>query len=109
MAKYSVYRENTKNIRLAFDGVDLTGATVYFTVKTEADDNPTDTTAIIKKDVTTHTDAINGQTNIALTPSDTDVAPGDYFYDIKLKKADGQQQTVDIGKFIVKAAYTNRG
>jgi|Laugrespbdmm15sd_2_1035082.scaffolds.fasta_scaffold00194_1 hypothetical protein len=109
MAKYSVYRENTRNITLSFDGVDLTGATVYFTVKTEADESANDSTALIQKDVTVHLDDTAGLTRIELTPSDTDVAPGKYLYDIKLKKATGEQTTVDYGTFTVKPAITNRG
>lgn len=109
MAKYSVYRENTRNISLSFDGVDLTGATVYFTVKTQPDDDAADTTAVIKKDITSHIDATNGQTRIELTPSDTDIEPDKYQYDIKLKKASGEQVTVDLGTFVVKPAITNRG
>lgn len=109
MAKYSVYRENTRNITLTFAGVDLTGATVFFTVKTEADDVANDSTALIQKDVTTHLDATSGTTRIELTPEDTDVAPGKYLYDIKLKKASGEQTTVDYGTFTIKPAITNRG
>lgn len=109
MAKYSVYRENTQNISLSFDGVDLTGATVYFTVKSAPDDDATDTTALIKKDVTSHIDATNGQTLIALSATDTNIAAGKYGYDIKLKLADNSQTTVDEGIFTIKPVFTNRG
>lgn len=108
MAKISIYRENTVNISLSFTDIDLTGATVYFTVKPAIDADATDVAALIKKDITSHTDAANGLTAIALAPTDTDIAPGEYGYDIKLKKATGEQSTVEIGKFIVKGAYTLR-
>ena len=109
MAKLTTYKENTMTITLTFSGVDLTGATVYFTVKSAADSDATDTTALIKKDITSHTDAVNGATEIVLAPTDTDIAVGKYKYDIKLKKADGQQTTTQVGEFIVKEAITNRG
>lgn len=109
MAKLTTYRENSMTITLTFTGIDLTGATVYFTVKSAADTDATDTSALIKKDITSHTDAINGATEIVLTPTDTDIAVGKYKYDIKLKKADGQQTTTQVGEFIVKEAITNRG
>ena len=109
MAKLTTYRENSMTITLTFAGVDLTGATVYFTVKSAADSDASDTTALIKKDITSHTDAVNGVTEIALLPADTDITPGKYKYDIKLKKADGQQTTTQVGEFIVKEAITNRG
>jgi len=108
MARISIYRENTVNISLSFTGVDLTGATVYFTVKPTIDADSSDSTALISKDVTSHTDAVAGQTTITLTPTDTDVAPGDYGYDIKLKKSTGEQSTVEVGKFTVKGVYTLR-
>lgn len=108
MAKLSIYRENTVNIPVTFTGVDLTGATVYFTVKSAPDADSADTTALIKKDVTVHTNPTAGQTTILLTPTDTDVTPGDYGYDIKLKTAAGAETTVEVGKITVKGAYTNR-
>lgn len=107
--KLSFYRENTVNINLSFTGVDLTGATVYFTVKPTFDTDESDTSAIIKKDVTSHTDPTNGLTTISLLPADTNVTPGKYGYDIKLKKATGEQTTVTVGQAIIKDAYTLRG
>ena len=107
--KLQTYRENSMTITLTFADVDLTGATVYFTVKSAADSDTTDSSALIKKDITSHTDAVNGLTEIALLPADTDIAVGKYKYDIKLKKADGQQTTTQVGEFIVKEAITNRG
>jgi len=109
MAKLTTYKENTLPIELTFTGIDLTGATVYFTVKTAADNDATDSTTLIKKDITSHTDAINGSTEIVLTPTDTDIAVGKYKYDIKLKKADGSQVTTQVGDFIVKEVMSNRG
>jgi hypothetical protein len=109
MTKISFYRENTVNINLAFTDVDLTDATVYFTVKAAPDADTTDTTAVIKKDITSHTSPTAGLTTITLTPTDTDVAPGDYGYDIKLKKATGEQSTITVGKLEIKDVYTMRG
>ncbi len=108
-SKITFYRENTVNINLTFTDVDLTGATVYFTIKVDSDTDPADTTAIISKDLTVHTDPLLGKTTISLSPTDTDKTPGDYKYDIKLKKSTGDQQTVVKGKCEIKAAITNRG
>lgn len=103
------YKKNTVNINLSMTGVNLTGATVYFTVKEEADDVASDTTALIKKDVTSHTDPTHGITTVVLTPTDTNVTPGKYGYDIKLKKASGEQTTIKVGKCNILSAFTNRG
>lgn len=107
--KLSFYRENTVNINLSFPDVDLTGATVYFTVKPSYDDDQSDATAIIKKDVTSHTSPTTGETLVTLSPVDTNVAAGKYGYDIKLEKASGEQTTVSIGQAIIKDTYTLRG
>jgi len=107
--KIKIFRENTRNINLHFEDVDLTGATVFFTVKSDFDNDATDSTAIINKDITSHADATNGDTTILLTAANTDVAAGDYKYEIKLKKADGEQVTVAQGEFIIEDSYIRRG
>ena len=66
-------------------GMDLTGTTVFFTAKPALTDDATDTTAVISVEVTSHDDAANGVTTIALSPTDTNVAPGEYYYDIQVK------------------------
>ena len=72
------------------DGVaiDITGYTVFFTVKanlTDSDDN-----AIIKKDITSHSDPTNGQTELSFAASDTDgVEEGTYYFDLQLKDTGG--------------------
>lgn len=108
MAKIQFYRENTVNINLTFPGVDLTGATVYFTVKPDFDDDQSDASALIQKDVTSHSDAVNGGTVVSLTPADTSVEAGKYVYDIKLKKSTGEQTTVNVGKCEIKNVATLR-
>ena len=107
--KLYFYKENDETITLTFAGVDLTGATVYFTAKTAFDNSTDDSTAVISKDVTSHTDPTNGVTVISLAASDTNVAAGEYVYDIKLKKATGVQTTVKVGELVILPAVTNRG
>ena len=63
---------------------DLTGITVFFTVKNKTDHEDDDAAAVITKDITVHTDAAGGITTLALTAVDTDVNLGDYKYDIRL-------------------------
>ena len=100
-------RENTRNINLTFD-MDITGATVYFTVKKTADNDSTDASAVIKKDVTTHTDPVAGKTSNQLSATDTDVLPGKYGYDIKLETAGGDHITLGVGRCDIKTVYTLR-
>jgi hypothetical protein len=107
--KLSFYKENTVTINLNFSGVDLTGATVYFTMKSSYDDVSNDSSAIISKNITSHINASAGETAVVLTPAETDVPVGNYYYDIKLKKADGVQQTIQSGRCRVLPVVTNRG
>jgi hypothetical protein len=92
-----IKRGDTKVYSLKFEDkcdipIDITGWTVYFTVKSSVKDEDDD--AIIKKDVTIHTDPTAGRTAISLSPSDTSVAPGNYIYDIQVKTASGDIHTI---------------
>lgn len=90
----------------------LVGATVRFTVKSsEWDTSATDSTALITKNVTSHTDAANGISTITITPADTDdVTPGNYYYDIKVDEdSDGVTvYKIDEGRFVLDGSPTNR-
>lgn len=88
----------------------LVGATVRFTMKkTEFDTDDTDTTAVVKKNITNGTAL--GVAIITLLPADTqDLAPGKYYYDIKV-----DEQTnglfvykVDEGTITLDGSPTNR-
>lgn len=107
--KLYFYKENDETITLTFAGENLTGATVYFTAKTAYDNSITDSTAVILKDVTSHSDPTNGRTVITLTSTDTNIPAGEYVYDIKLKKASNVQMTVKVGELVILPAVTNRG
>ena len=63
------------------------GDVVYFTVNTGLEkENP-----LISKEVK---DFYNNQAIFHLTVEDTDLAPGDYYYDIQVNTADGRVDTV---------------
>lgn len=112
MATLKIDRGTTYTIGIIYkkDGVPATlvGATVRFTVKTtEFDDDTVDADALIKKDVTSGD--VNGNATITLAPADTaTVAPGKYFYDIKVEEADGDIYKIDEGKVTLDGSPTNR-
>jgi len=87
----------------------LVGATVRFTMKTvEYDDDATDATAILQKDVTDGT--AEGAAEIILLPSDTStIAPAKYYYDIKVEEATGEIYKLIEGFIIFDGSPTNRG
>lgn len=78
----------TINIKDA-DGVaiDATGWTIYFTVRKEVVDKSvsSDLDSLIYKQISG--DA-SGSQSLVLTSSDTNINPGNYFYDIQIKKTD---------------------
>lgn len=88
--------------------VDLTGSTVFFTAKPTLDADATDAAAVISVEVTSHTDPTNGITSIPLTASDTNVTPGEYFYDVQVKKADNSIISIKYRKLEVVADVTRR-
>jgi hypothetical protein len=63
--------------------VDITGDTVFFTVKNLPSD--TDESAVLKKTITSLTDALNGMTEIVLSATDTESLLGNYIFDVKIK------------------------
>jgi len=94
------------------DGVaqDLTGKTLYFTVKSDVyDSSATDTTALISKTVTSHTDPTGGVSGFTLTDVDTYIEPGKYHFDFIVEAADGKAEPPSVfGEFVVKGHPTNR-
>jgi len=112
MANLTVNRGTTYTIGLQYqkNGVDetLVGATVRFTIKDEEyDENATDATAILVKNVTDGTSG--GYAQITIDPADTAlVEPAKYYYDIKVEEAGGEIYKVDEGRLTLDGSPTNR-
>ena len=89
--------------------VDITGYTFFFTVKKRNDNVVNDSTALIQKIITSHTDPTNGITTLDLSNTDTDITPGEYFYDVQYKDTDNRITTItESPLFIVNADTTRR-
>lgn len=113
MADLTIIRGDNTTIELTYqdsdsNAIDLTGATVFFTVKSAIDADATDANAIIQKDVTSHADAANGRSDIELSDSDTDVALGEYLGDIQIKNAAGDIISSQVFTVQVKGDVTRR-
>lgn len=113
MGKLTIRRGDTTTITVVYtlDGVavDLTGSTVFFTVKPTMQNNETDdTTAVITETVTSHSDPTAGTTLIELSNTQTLVDIGTYYYDIQVKDASGNITTIDIGPCKVLPQVTAR-
>jgi hypothetical protein len=103
-----IFRNTTKTFQLSFvrlgQNVDITGWTIYFTVKTLLTD--TDEKAVIAKIITNHYDASKGKTLIALNINDTDRV-GNFYYDIKYKDVDDKSGILFSGRITFKETVTN--
>jgi len=77
--------------------LNLEGATIYFTAKKYVSDSYDK--AVIKKEITQHDNAANGQTTISLTKTDTNIPPGKYPFDIKIKTSDEDEDTVMLADY----------
>ena len=86
--------------------VDITGQTVYFTVKKKKGGSTSDSDALIAKTATL-TDASNGVATVTITNSDTNIQPGEYYYDIRRVIA-SVLVGYDSAKFTVLQTVTQR-
>lgn len=95
----TINRKSTKTIEIIFteDGVaiDITGWTVYFTVKEFMTD--TDVNAKIAKEITSHSEPLNGKTLLELTSTDTDLL-GNYYYSLDYKDDEGNEDVLATGR-----------
>jgi len=113
MATLNINRGTTYTIKFQYrrngENRTLVGATVRFTMKsTEFDDNMTDATALVLKNITDGDE--NGQADIAILPADTkSITPRTYFYDIKVQESGGEIYKVDEGRIKLDGSPTNRG
>lgn len=88
--------------------IDITGFTIYFTVKKVLDLEATDVNAVITKTASI-TDASGGLAETLLSTTDTQLSPGEYYYDMKYKNSGSTIVTLSgVGRFIVKQTVTNR-
>ena len=110
-SKITAIRGDTKTLNLTFKDdtgtpVNLTGSKVYLTVKKSVNDSDDD--ALIKKDVTGHTNATAGETQITLSATDTNIEEGLYVWDIQIKYSDNSINSTMKGDFEVVSDVTRR-
>jgi hypothetical protein len=90
----------------AGQAINITGATVFFTVKSDLSD--TDDDAVIAKTITTHSNASQGQTTITLTANDTLIDAGKYYWDLQIKDSAGKITSTLADTLEVKLDVTRR-
>lgn len=108
---FTIIRGDTSSIEFRFTqsgaAGDLTGGEVFFTAKS-VQDTADDSGAAISVTVSSFSDPTTGICTIPLSHTDTNVTPGDYFYDIQVKKADGSIVSIPARKFTIEADVTRR-
>lgn len=103
-------RKNTSIIYIDSDYTFKSGDTLYMTVKTEPDNDTTDDTALLKKAWVFGTDCDYGNENeleLPLSSTDTNIAFGNYTYDIKLVNATNET-TIAYGRLVILPVDTLR-
>jgi len=90
----------------AGDAIDITGYTIWLTVKPVANNSDTVPIPTIQKKVTTFTDPTGGIHLFTLSNSDTNITSGNYIYDIQIKDTESTITTPIIGDFVVKSEVT---
>ncbi len=86
--------------------LDITGWTVFFTVKIKIDDP--DSAAIISKTITTFSNPTNGEAEISLTSTDTAQERESYLFDIQVKTNNNEIITVLEGTITITQDITQR-
>jgi hypothetical protein len=110
MNNLEIQRGNPYSATLTFTdsngAYDLTGKTVLFTVKKIDDVADNDTTALITKDISVHTDATGGITTLELTAVQTTQPCDRYKYDVRIYESGVQLNTdtayIDIVDLVTK-------
>lgn len=107
----TVIRRDDSDFELTFtdvDGniIDLTDGTVFFTAKKRKSDLDDD--AIIEKEIFDFDHPTTGICILSLTSSETDITPGNYWYDIQFKDKGDKISSTFAGKLVVKQDITIR-
>ena len=113
MAAIKITRGDTRTINIPYlsatgTALDITGATVFFTVN--ATENPDDdTSAVVSKTVTSFVNPTLGVAVVTLASADTQsITPGTYFYDAQVKDSSGNVTSSKKDKFIITGDITRR-
>lgn len=111
----TIIRANTQTVNLTVTDAGSEraigpGDRIYFTAKTEYDDDITDSAAVISKtmDAGSVLDQSTGEVSFTITAAEANVPANKYVYDLVLKQSDGDRVTLLDGKLTVTPAVTLR-
>lgn len=113
-SRFVIKRGDTYSWTIIFNDADgvalnITGATVFFTVRSDHTMNDDDdNNALISKTIISHTTPASGITTLALTANDTDITPWSYVREIQIKFSNGQINSTSTWEFVVEQDVTKR-
>ena len=87
---------------------DLTGYTAFFTIKNISDNSADDSSAILAKNWTNHSDPVNGKTILAATSDEMTIDEGLYKYDVQIKSPTANITTIIAGDISILEDITKR-
>lgn len=102
--RMTVTRRDDEDYELTCTDVDgnpinLTGCALFFAAKINIDDP--DSEAVIRKVITEFDYPAQGIAILSLTKEETNIEPGDYFFEVQLKNMHGKINSTRIGRMIV--------
>lgn len=109
-----IYRGDDKNYNFTFKNaagevIDITGWTIFFTVKPAIDDEDDDANAVIAKTITEHVNPANGIATVPLADTDSnDLHAEEYVYDFQRKSSAGKIKTLMHGPYEITRDVTRR-
>lgn len=112
--RLTTFRGDTFTLNFEFtdddtgDPIDITGWILFFTMKEKVSD--TDANALIKKEVTVHSNPTGGISAVTLESTDTDEDEyvGNFFYDVQAKRPDTSIVTLCKGIIYFDSDVTRR-
>jgi len=105
-----IYRGDDRTYNLIFKdadevAIDITGWTIFVTVKEKINDSDDDAKIAIEAIIT---NAAGGLATFSFTDAHTYELNGNYYYDVQVKKSDGVIFTVTSGKIKITRDVTRR-
>jgi hypothetical protein len=91
-----------------FAVVNITGYTLYFTVKEDLEVVPDTEALIALPPITSHIQPLQGLTVVSIPNSYSNIEPGSFFYDLRLVDTNNKLVSIRYGEVIVYPAMTQR-
>ena len=86
--------------------IDITGCTIWFTIKENEDDDDED--ALLQKKIDPpHSDPTNGTALLNCSITDMTITPGTYYFDFQYLSSGGVLTTLTKGKIKIKQGITD--